>query len=92
MLIIGFSNEVEKHTMDEPVSVLVTVIPALSVVITVRQGIVVLVVPNVSITPVIVKLLPTESEVVISVVARGLELEVVIDVVSGEPMIVNGAD
>lgn len=47
---------------------LVTATPAALVVITVRHGTVVLLVPDTRITPVIVKLLPEESVVVTSVV------------------------
>lgn len=48
---------------------LVTATPAALVVMTVRQGTVVLLVPDTRITPVIVKLLPVESVVLTSVVA-----------------------
>lgn len=48
---------------------LVTATPTALVVMTARQGTVVLLVPDTRITPVIVKLLPAESVVVTSVVA-----------------------
>lgn len=69
MSAIGCDEEIEQHTTDEPVSVLVTATPAALVVMTVRQGTVVLLVPDTRITPVIVKLLPVESVVLTSVVA-----------------------
>lgn len=49
---------------------LVTVEPALSVVITVRQGTVLVLEPDMMSTPVTVKTAPAESVVVISVVGR----------------------
>jgi hypothetical protein len=71
LLATGFGEEVEQHTIDEPVSVLVTVTPAALVVMIVRQGTVVLLVPDMRISPVMVKLFPAESVVVISVVGIG---------------------
>ena len=61
----------EKHTIDEPVSVLVTVTPAALVVMTVWQGTVVLLLPDMRTSPVTVKTSPAESTVVISVVGIG---------------------
>jgi hypothetical protein len=61
----------EKHTTDEPVSVLVTVTPAALVVMTVRQGTVVLLLPDMRTSLVTVKTSPAELVVVISVVGIG---------------------
>jgi hypothetical protein len=51
--------------------VLVTVTPAALVVMTVRQGTVVLLLPEMRISPVTVKVFPATSVVVMSVVAAG---------------------
>lgn len=69
MSAVGYGEEVEQHTTDEPVSVLVIATPSALVVMTVRQGTVVLLLPDMRISPVTVKLFPAESVVVISVVA-----------------------
>lgn len=80
---MSFSKEVEQHTTDKPVSVAVTVTPAALVVMTVRQGTVVLLLPNTRTSPVTVKTFPEESVVVISVVGIGaVELPVVVWVVA----------
>lgn len=67
----SFRNKVEQYITDKRVPVLVTNTPVVLVVITVRQGMVVLLVLNIRISPAIVKLVLVESVVVISMAAGG---------------------
>lgn len=73
----------EQHTTDEPVSVVVTVTPAPLVVMTVRQGTVVLLLPDTRTSPVTVKTFPAGSVVVISVVGIG---EGVVETIAAEEL------